>query len=170
MKKLLVLLCALMLLPVFAAHAQTEFTGVCGGVPVMTLQYDESAFSLDTGSYLSSSYGGHTWLGMLYNGGDTVEISADLYPGLAAGSSLQQLADYLSTALAGEQCAYLGQYTAPSGAAFVLFSLNGSVGQSYYAALMSQGYVLHFEIYNLRGGAAPGALDTLKSLLNGVRL
>ena len=170
MKKLLVLLCLLTMITGSAAHAQADFTALCGGKPVLTLQYDENAFSLDTESYLSSSYGGHTWLGMLFNGSVTVELSADLYDGLAADCTLDQLADYLGAKLADEQCAYLERYTSPGNISFIIFSLNGAAGQSYYAALMAQGCAVHFEIYNLRGGVGPEALKTLKALLDGVKL
>ncbi|MBQ9300118.1 MAG: hypothetical protein IJ214_06360 [Clostridia bacterium] len=170
MKKLLVLLCALTLAAVSAAHAQADFTALCGGQPIFTLQYDEKAFSLDTESYLGSSVGGHTWLGMLFDGSATVEFSADVYADLPADCDTSRLADYLSGLLAGEQCAFLEQYTSPGQVPFVIFSLNGAAGQSYYAALLVQGYAVHFEIYNLRGGVGPEALATLKSLLDGVRL
>ena len=169
MKKLAVLICVLMLLAAPCALAEANYTALCGGVPVLNVSYDPGVFSLDTESYLYSTMGDHYWLGMFYNGSDTVEFSADRYPDLNPGSDINQLSAYLTAALAAEQCAPLEIYTNPGFISFALFSLNGSMGPSYYAALLSQGYVVHFEIYNLRGGAGPEALNTLKTLLDGVR-
>ena len=68
MKKGLLLLCALALLVLSCAHAETEFVIPCGGQPALTLRYDENVYTLDRESYLSSSFGAHTWLGMFYDG------------------------------------------------------------------------------------------------------
>jgi len=166
MKKLMVLLCALTLITVSGARAQTDYTASCGGSRLLTVQYDENALQLDTESYLSSSRGSHTWLGMFYDGTYTIELSADRYSDLPADSDANQLSAYLCSALSQYQCAPLELYSA--GLPFVIFSLNGPMGQSYYAAALSNGYVVHFEIYNMRGGADGGALTALKALLNGV--
>ena len=145
MKKLLIALCALLLAVPGPALAQCDFTAFCGELPVLTLQYDESAFALDTESYLSGSIGGHTWIGMLSNRAVTVEMAAD-------------------------QCQPLEIYVTPGFVSFVILSLNGPAGQSYRAAVLSQGYIVYFELYNLLGGAAPEDLLTLKALLDTVCL
>ncbi|MBQ9196115.1 MAG: hypothetical protein IJ157_02640 [Clostridia bacterium] len=168
MKKLLVLICALAL-AALPALAETAYTAQCGGKPLLTLRYDEKAFRLGTESYLGSSVGGHTWLGMFGSDGATVEFSADLYDDLPANCSAAQLADYLNGRLSDEHCAYLEQYVPQSKLPFVIFSLNGGMGPSYYAAAVIRGYVVHFEIYNLRGGVNQDALTTLKTLLDGVK-
>ncbi len=167
MKKRLLILCLLILLALRPACAETAYTAVCGSVPVLSLQYDETAFALDTESYLTSSFGAHTWLGMFYNGSCTVELSADWYPDLPAPGDPNALAQYLTGLLASAQGQWVETYTTPQFTSFVIFSLNGIYGPSYYAALLSQGYLVHFEIYNLRGGVDATALDTLKMLLNG---
>ena len=169
MKKLLVLLCALILFTV-SAHAQTEYTAMCNGTPVLTLQYDEKGYALDTESYLSSSFGGHTWLGMFFNGSLTVELSADMFADQPDLRDMDALAAYLTVKLADEQCTLLEQYVTAQYTPFALFSLNGPTGPSYYAATLSHGYIVHFEIYNLRGGVGPDALATLKALLEGARV
>ena len=89
MKKLLIALCALLLAVPGPALAQCDFTAFCGELPVLTLQYDESAFALDTESYLSGSVGGHVWIGMLSNRAVTVEMAADLCPDLPVAFSVQ---------------------------------------------------------------------------------
>ena len=48
---------------------------------------------------------------------------------------------------------------------FVILSLNGPTGQSYCAAALIQGYVVHFEIFSYGGTEG---LNTLKQLLAGV--
>lgn len=162
-KQLMVLLCALTLLTVTPASAQTNYAAACGATTVLNVAYDENAFELDTESYLASSRGSHTWLGIFYNGSYTVELAADRCGDLPADSDLNQLADYLCGALAQEQCQKIDTY-----GAFAIFSLSGPTGNSYYAATLSHGYVVHFEIYNMRGGVDASALSTLKKLLNGV--
>lgn len=162
MKKLLILLCLMALLAP-AALAENSYTARCGGTSVLSVRYDGGAFSLDTDSYLSSSRGNHTWLGMFYNGSYTIELAADRYDDLPADCGVEQLSAYLCGLTQGTA---LETYSA--GLPFVILSLNGPSGQSYYAAAMSQGYVVHFEIYNFRGGADAGALGVLKQLLNGV--
>lgn len=165
MKKLLVSLLALMLIPI-AAHAQTDFSAVCGGTPVLSVRYDESTLRLDTESYLGSSRGNHTWLGMFYSDAYTIELSADRYDDLPADSDLNQLSLYLCSAMSGYQAQAVETY---GGALpFVILSLNGPMGPSYYAAALTHGYVVHFEIYNLRGGVDASCLNALKTLLSGV--
>lgn len=168
MKRLLILFCVLLLTLPLSAHAQTEFAAVCNNRPLLSLQYDETAYSLDTESYLASSIGGHTWLGMLYSRAVTVELAADLYPDLPALCTPEQLSDFLCAHLVADQCAPLEIYTTPGLIPFAILSLNGVTGPSYYAAVISQGYVVYFELYNLLGGAVPQDLDTLKLLLDTV--
>ena len=168
MKKRLLVLCLLLLLALRPACAETAYTALCGGVPVLSLQYDETAFALDTESYLTGTFGAHTWLGMFYNGYCTVELSADWYPDLPAAGDPTALTQYLNALLSDAQGQWLETYTNPQFVSFALYSLNGMYGPSYYAALLSQGYLVHFEIYNLRGGVDITALDTLKGLLDGV--
>ena len=166
MKKLLIALCALLLAVPGPALAQCDFTAFCGELPVLTLQYDESAFALDTESYLSGSVGGHTWIGMLSNRAVTVEMAADLCPDLPPESAPEQLSAYLCAALAADQCQPLEIYVTPGFVSFVILSLNGPAGQSYRAAVLSQGYIVYFELYNLRGGVTEVELNTLKTLLD----
>ena len=168
MKKLLLLLCALALLCLPAAQAQTAYTAACYGVPVMTVVYDEAAFSLDTESYLGSTFGPHIWLGMFYNGSYTVEMAADLYNDLPANCDQNQLSAYLQNLLGVGQCVPLEPFTGLGQVPFVIFSVNTPAGAAYYAATLVQGYVIHFEIYNLRGGVDANALGVLQGLLYNV--
>lgn len=163
MKKLLSLFCMMTLLALPAALAEGSYTARCGGTAVLTVRYDDSAFSLDRDSYLSSSRGGHTWLGMFYNGSYTVELAADRYTDLPADCGTDQLSAYLCGLLGGS---VVETYSA--GLPFVILSASGPFGPTYYAAAMNQGYAVHFEIYSYQGGAGPDALNVLKSLLNGV--
>ena len=167
MKKLLVLICAMTLLTVSSACAQTDYTARCGGTPVLTVRYDEGSLRLDTDSYLGSSGGGHYWLGMFYNGTYTVELAADTYADLPADSSPEQLSAYLCAAMQGDNARAVEIYR--GGKTFAILALNRPTGSSYYAAALSQGYVVYFEIYNLRGGVDGSALSVLKGLLDGAR-
>jgi len=167
MKKLLVLLCALTLMTVSPASAQTDYTACCGATPVLTVHYDGGQFHLDTESYLGSSRGGHTWLGLFYNDSCSIDLSADRYADLPAGCSLEQMSDYLCQAMRPDQCAVLETWREGS-VPFVIFSLNGPSGSSYLAATLSQGYVVHFEIFCPRGGVNADTLNTLKGLLRSV--
>lgn len=171
MKKLMVLLCALMLVSLSPAKAQESYTAYCGAAKLFTLSYDSAAYSLDTNSYLGTSGGGHTWLGMFYSSSYTIDCAADKYGDLSlsddSGSAASQLTAYLSSALAGEQAA-LVETCRCGGIPFAIFSLGG--GQSYYAAAAIGGYAVSFEIYNMRGGVDEGALRALKAFLNGISL
>ena len=166
MKKGLLLLCALALLVLSCAHAETEFVIPCGGQPALTLRYDENVYTLDRESYLSGSFGAHTWLGMFYDGHSTVELATDLYRDLPADPSPEALSAYLCAQLADAGCEPLEIYTTPARLAFVLLSLNRPTGPSYYAAIRFQDYVVYFELYNLRGGVTEVELNTLKTLLD----
>lgn len=157
MKKCAALLCILSILLLSPALAETSFTAQAGGVPLLTVRYDENAFRLDTDSYLSSSRGGHLWLAMFYNGSATVELAADRYDDLPAGGDL---GSYLSAKWNGTAVEYYNGFVP-----FVILSLSGPTGQSYCAAAAVQGYVVHFEIFSY--GGADG-LGTLKQLLSGV--
>lgn len=168
MKKMLVILCALTLITVSPAQAQTDFTAYCGATPVLSVTYDEGSLRLDTDSYLGSSRGGHQWLGMFYNSAYTVELAADQYRDLPADSSPEQLSAYLCAAMQGDGASPVEIYRGGS-LSFAVISLSRPSGSSYYAAALSKGYVVYFEIYNLRGGVDASALSTLKALLNGVK-
>ena len=165
MKKLLALLSVLMLLSL-PACAQSAYTALWEGARLFALSYDGGDLRLDTESYRAGSGAGHIWLGTLYNGSYTIEMGADRYADLPADCTAEQLSDYLCGALQGGGTA-LEVYPA-GGFSFALLAVNGAWGKSYYAAALSQGCVVHFEIYNLRGGVDASALTALKTLLNGV--
>ena len=158
MKKIVALLCILTLLCLSSALAEASFTASAGGARLLTVSYDETAFRVDTDSYLSSSRGGHAWLAMFYNGSATIELAADRYDDLPADSS--RLADYL--------CAkWNGALTETAGGPipFVILTLNGPTGTSYCAAALIQGYVVHFEVVSYGGMEG---LSTLRQLIGGV--
>ena len=169
MKKLMVLLCALTLITLSPARAQESYTAYCGATPLFSLSYDDATYSLDTDSYLGTSGGGHTWLGMFYSSTYTIDCAADRYSDLAlsddSGSALSQLSAYLTSALSRDG-GEMAETCRCGGMSFVIFSLGD--GQSYYAAAPVQGYAVSFEIYNMRGGADEGALSTLKGFLKGI--
>ena len=54
MKKSVALLCILSLLLLSCALAEGSYTARVGGVPLLNVRYDESAFRLDTDSYGTS--------------------------------------------------------------------------------------------------------------------
>lgn len=157
MKKCVALLCILALFFLSSAVAESSYTAQVGGVPLLSVRYDESAFRLDTDSYLSSSRGNHTWLAMFYNGSATIELAADRYDDVSAAGDL---ASYLCAKWNGS----LVETTAGP-IPFVILSLSGPTGQSYCAAALIQGYVVHFEIFSYGGTEG---LTTLRQLLSGV--
>ena len=157
MKKSVALLCILSLLLLSCALAEGSYTARVGGVPLLNVRYDEGAFQLDTDSYLSSSRGNHTWLAMFYNGSASIELAADRYDDVGA-------ADDLGKYLCAKWNGTLVETTGGS-LPFVILSLNGPTGQSYCAAALIQGYVVHFEIFSYGGTEG---LNTLKQLLAGV--
>lgn len=159
MKKIVALLCILTLLCLPSALAEASFTASAGGARLLTVSYDEAAFRVDTDSYLSSSRGGHTWLAMFYNGGATIELAADRYDDAPADGS--RLADYLCAKWNGSLVE-----TSAGPVPFVILSLSGPTGQSYCAAALIQGYVVHFEVFSYGGTEG---LGTLRQLLGGVR-
>ena len=63
MKKGLLLLCALALLVLSCAHAETEFVIPCGGQPALTLRYDDDYQPEKTYIWVDSykNVGANTW-------------------------------------------------------------------------------------------------------------
>ena len=164
MKKAILLLCILCLMLPLSASAQSAMTIKLGGAS-WTLLYDETMFSLDTESYLASNRGQHKWFGNFYNGTCTIELAADRYDDLPADCSLFQLADYLSTAT-DFPCSVVEITSTP--VSFLILSISAPMGTVYYAAAPLGGYVVHFELYNMRGGVDASMLQVLKTLLNGI--
>ena len=79
--------------------------------------------------------------------------------------SLFQLADYLSTAT-DFPCTVVEITDSP--VPFLILSISAPMGTVYYAAAPLGGYVVHFELYNMRGGVDASMLQVLKTLLNGI--
>ena len=164
MKKVILLLCIICLMLPLCAQAQSAMTITLGGSS-WTLHYEETLFSLDNESYLASNRGQHRWFGNFYNGTCTIELAADRYDDLPADCSLFQLADYLCTAMEFP-CTVLEITDAP--VPFLILSISSPMGNSYYAAAPLGGYVVHFELYNMRGGVDVSMPQVLKILLSGV--
>ncbi|MBQ7455611.1 MAG: hypothetical protein IJS53_04140 [Clostridia bacterium] len=169
MKKLLPLLCALTLLFCSCAYAQqTEYTAFVPEGPLLTVSYDPAALRLDTESYLAANTPAHRWLGMFYDGEFTIEFAADRYEGYRAPATPEELAEAVCNAHMRDKAVLL-EIWREGEVPFALLRLERPSGESYYAAAYVNGYVVYFEIYNLRGKVDDRALDLLKTLLGGVR-
>ena len=166
MKKQIMLIFFLILVLTAPAYAQTGYQAACEGKTILTVSYDEAAFRLDKDSYLGTNRNGHWWLGTFYNGIYAVDLCADRYDGLSESSSLNDLASYLCTLYSREGCTVLE--TSGGSIPFVILSMNGQNGQSYYAAALIHGYSVSFEIYSMLGGTDNTGLEILKTLLYGV--
>lgn len=162
MKKLLLVLCALIFLAFSCAQAQGNHTMYAGGAPLVSIAYDDSKYDLDTYSYLASSNGDHIWLGMFYGSSYTIDCAADKYGAL----SMSELETRLSAELARDNAQLLETFNAGA-CSFLLYELCGSSGHSYYAATTVGSYAVHFEIYSMRG-IDISAMDALKAFLRGV--
>ena len=165
MKKPILLLFFRILILAVPAHAQTSYQAACEGSVILTVSYDEALFRLDKDSYLGTNRNGHWWLGTFYNGTYAVDLCADRYNGLSESSSLTDLAAYLCTLYSREGCTVLE--TSGGSLPFVILTMNGQNGQSYYAAALIRGYAVSFEAYCMLGGRDNTGLEILKTLLQG---
>lgn len=159
MKRLVTLICVLLLLPACALGG--SYTASFGGQPLFTFSCDSSRYRMDSESYLAGNSAERCWFFMLYDGSSTIECGLDSYAelkGLGSGNTAQ-LGNFLCSAYGGtllETCSINGQ-------SYVVISRSNSL----MAAALMHGYVVYFEIFDmLSGRIGSDALTTLKDALS----